>query len=147
MRKSLYFLLLICYVTVHGQSANNSWLGHYSYNRVVDISQSSDKIYGASDNSFFTYDLQSNEITKFSTVDGLSGEEISTAFYSQSADKYVLGYNNGLIEVFDPFSEEVIRVVDIVDKPTIPPNQKKINHILEYNGILYFATDFAIFTV
>lgn len=144
MRKRLYWLLLICYVTVYSQSANNSWLGHYSYNKIVNISQSADKIYGASENSFFTYDLQTNEITKFSTVNGLSGEEISTAFYSQSADKYVLGYGNGLLEVFDPFSEEINKVVDIVDKPTIPPNQKAINHILEYNNTLYLSTDFGI---
>ncbi|MEM6720748.1 MAG: two-component regulator propeller domain-containing protein [Bacteroidota bacterium] len=143
MRKILYLLLLLSYVSVHGQ-ANNSWLGHYSYNKIVDISQSSDKIYGASENSFFTYDLQSSEITKFSTVNGLSGEEISTAFYSTTFNKYVIGYTNGLIEVFDPFTEEVNRVVDIVDKPTIPPNQKRINHILEYNNILYISTNFGI---
>ncbi|MEM6684539.1 MAG: two-component regulator propeller domain-containing protein [Bacteroidota bacterium] len=143
MRKILYVLLLISYVSVHGQ-ANNSWLGHYSYNKVINISQSSDKIYGASENSFFTYDLQSNEIAKFSTVNGLSGEEISTAFYSTSVDKYVLGYTNGLIEVFDPFTEEINKVVDIVDKPTIPPNFKRINHILELNNILYLATNFGI---
>lgn len=144
MKKSLYLLLLICYISVHGQSANNTWLGHYSYNNVIDISQSSDKIYGACDNSFFTYDLQTNEIAKYSTINGLAGEEISTAFYSQSGDKYVLGYNNGLLEVFDPTTEEINKVVDIVDKPTIPPNEKKINHILEYNNILYLSTDFGI---
>ena len=126
------------------QSANNSWLGHYSYNNVVDISRSADKIYAACDNSFFTYDLQTNELAKYSTINGLSGEEISTAYYSQSGDKYVLGYGNGLLEVFDPSSGEINKVVDIVDKPTIPPNQKNINHILEYNNILYIATDFGI---
>ncbi|AXG68673.1 two component regulator propeller [Kordia sp. SMS9] len=144
MRKILYLLLLTCTVLVHGQSANNSWLGHYSYNKVIDISQSSDKIYGASDNSFFTYDLQTNEIAKYSTINGLSGEEISTAFYSQSGDKYVLGYRNGLIEIFDPNTEEINKVVDIIDKPTIPPNEKNINHILEYNNTLYLSTDFGI---
>ena len=145
MKKSfLYLLLLISYVSVHGQSANNSWLGHYSYNNVIDISQSSDKIYGACDNSFFTYDLQTNELSKYSTINGLSGEEISAAYYSQSGDKYVIGYSNGLIEVFDPATEEINKVVDIVDKPTIPPNEKNINHILEYNDILYIATDFGI---
>jgi len=143
MKKILYVLLLLSYISVYGQ-ANNSWLGHYSYNKLIDISQSSDKIYGASENSFFTYDLQTNEITKFSTVNGLSGDEISTAFYSTSFDKYVLGYTNGLIEVFDPFTEQINKVVDIVDKPTIPPNSKKINHILEYNNTLYISTNFGI---
>ena len=62
MKKGLYLLLLMCCISVNGQSFENSWLGHYSYNNVIDISLGSDKIYGASENAFFTYDLQSNEI-------------------------------------------------------------------------------------
>ncbi|MBC8755198.1 T9SS type A sorting domain-containing protein [Kordia sp. YSTF-M3] len=143
MKRGLYLLLLLSYISVNGQSFN-SWLGHYSYNNVIDISLSSDKIYGASENAFFTYDLQSNEIEKFSTVNGLSGEEVSTAYFSESAQKYVIGYNTGLIEVFDADTEEIRKVVDIVDKPTIPPNKKNLNHILEYNGILYISTNYGI---
>jgi len=133
----------MCYLSVNGQSFN-SWLGHFSYNNVIDISIGSDKIYGASENAFFTYDLQSNEIEKFSTINGLSGEQVSVAFFSELASRYVIGYENGLIEVFDINTEEILKVVDIVDKPTIPPNKKSINHILEYNDILYMSTNYGI---
>lgn len=137
-------LLLLCYISVNGQSFENSWQGHYSYNNVIDLSFSSDKIYAASENAFFTYDLQSNEIGKVSTVNGLSGEAISTAHFSEAAQKYILGYENGLIEVYFEDTKQVQKVVDIVNKPTIPPNRKKLNHILEYNGILYISTNFGI---
>lgn len=143
MKRGLYFLVLICGMLVNGQSFN-SWLGHYSYNNVIDISLGTDKIYGASENAFFTYDLLSNEIEKFSTINGLAGEQISTAYFSQSAQKYVIGYNNGLLEVFNAETEDIRKVVDIIDKPTIPPNKKGINHILEYNGILYLSTNYGI---
>ncbi|WP_046743274.1 type IX secretion system anionic LPS delivery protein PorZ [Kordia zhangzhouensis] len=144
MKRVLYLLLLLSHMFSYGQSANNSWLGHYSYNNVVDISANSEKIYGASDNAFFTYNIQSGEIEKISTVNGLSGEEISTAYLSDAAQKYVLGYTTGLIEVFDINTREIRKVVDIVDKPTIPPNKKQLNHILEYNGKLYIATNYGI---
>ncbi|WP_430411224.1 two-component regulator propeller domain-containing protein [Kordia sp.] len=144
MKRSLYVLLLFCYITVNGQSFENSWQGHYSYNNVIDLSISSEKIYAASENAFFTYDLQSNEIGKVSTVNGLSGETISTAYFSESAQKYILGYENGLIEVYFEDTKQVQKVVDIVNKPTIPPNRKKLNHILEYNGIIYISTNFGI---
>ena len=133
----------MCYFSVNGQSFN-TWLGHYSYNNVIDISLGADKIYGASENAFFTYDLTTNEIEKFSTINGLSGEQISTAFFSESAQNYVIGYDNGLLEVFNATTQDIRRVVDIVDKPTIPPNKKVINHILEYNGILYLSTNYGI---
>lgn len=137
-------LLLLCYISVNGQSFENSWQGHYSYNNVIDISFSSEKIYAASENAFFTYDLQSNEIGKVSTVNGLSGETISTAYFSEAAQKYILGYENGLIEIYFEDTKQVQKVVDIVNKPTIPPNRKKLNHILEYNDILYMSTNFGI---
>jgi hypothetical protein len=144
MKRSLYLLLLLCSIFVNGQSFENSWQGHFSYNNVIDISLGSDKIYAASENAFFTYDLQSNEIGKVSTVNGLSGETISTAYFSDVTQKYILGYENGLIEVFFEDTNEVRKVVDIVNKPTIPPNRKKLNHILEYNGLLYISTNFGI---
>jgi len=144
MKRSLYLLLLLCYISVNGQSFENSWQGHYSYNNVIDLSFSSEKIYAASENAFFTYDLQSNEIGKVSTVNGLSGETISIAYFSESAQKYVLGYENGLIEVYFEDTKQVQKVVDIVNKPTIPPNRKKLNHILEYENTLYISTNFGI---
>jgi ligand-binding sensor domain-containing protein len=144
MKRSLYLLLLLCSISVNGQSFENSWQGHYSYNNVVDISLGSNKIYAASENAFFTYDLQSNEIGKVSTVNGLSGESISTAHFSDATQKYILGYENGLIEIYFEDTKEVQKVVDIINKPTIPPNQKKLNHILEYNGLLYISTNYGI---
>ena len=119
MKRSLYLLLLLCYISVNGQSFENSWQGHYSYNNVIDLSFSSEKIYAASENAFFTYDLQSNEIDKVSTVNGLSGEAISTAYFSEAAQKYVLGYENGLIEVYFEDTKQVRKVVDIVNKPCL----------------------------
>lgn len=144
MKRGFYLILLLCYISVHAQSFENSWQGHYSYNNVTDIAASSSKIYGASENAFFTYDLQSNEVSKFSTVNGLSGESITTAHFSETTQKYIIGYENGLIEVFFEDTKEVRKVVDIVNKPTIPPNRKKLNHILEYNGLLYVSTDYGI---
>ncbi|WP_298417453.1 two-component regulator propeller domain-containing protein [uncultured Kordia sp.] len=144
MKRSLYLLLLLCCISVNGQSFENSWQGHYSYNNVIDLSFSSEKIYGASENAFFTYDLQSNEINKVSTINGLSGESITTAYFSEAAQKYILGYENGLIEIYFEDTKQVQKVVDIVNKPTIPPNRKRLNHILEYNGILYISTNFGI---
>ena len=40
--------------------------------------------------------------------------------------------------------KEVLKVVDIVEKPSIPPNEKRINHFNEYNGVLYLSTQYGI---
>lgn len=145
MNRHIFFLFLVFSISVNGQSSfSDSWQGYFSYNNVVDISASSDKIYAAAENAFFTYDLNSNELEKFSSIDGLSGQNITTAYFSENNEKFVLGYDNGLIEVFFEDTKEVKRVVDVVNKPTIAPDKKALNHILEYNGLLYIASDFGI---
>ena len=59
-------------------------------------------------------------------------------------DLFVIGYENGLIEVVIDDEEDILTVVDILDKPTIPPDRKRINHFNEYNGNLYISTQYGI---
>jgi len=37
----------------------------------------------------------------------------------------------------------MLNVVDIINK-SLPPNIKKVNHFMEYNGVLYISCDFGI---
>lgn len=123
---------------------NLDWKGYFSYQKIVDISEAEDRIYVAAENAFFTLDFQYNETRKFSTVNGLSGETISTAYYSEVFQKYIIGHENGLIEVFDALNENVTPVVAIVEKQTIPATAKQINHAMEYNDKIYLSCNFGI---
>lgn len=141
------FCLIIFYIlslTLNAQNFEDAWTGHFSYVSVKSISQGNGKIYGGVENSVFTYDLQTEELRTLSTVNGLSGESISTLYYSENYNLLVIGYENGLIEVVRDGEENILTVVDILDKPTIPSNKKRINHFNEYDGNLYIATAYGI---
>jgi len=120
------------------------WEGHFSYLNVNDVVQGNGKVYAASENAVFIYDIQSTELETITTINGLSGELISTIHYSEVYNLLVIGYQNGLMEIFNESDNSVLTVVDILDKPTIPPDNKSINHFNEYNNIIYIATDFGI---
>ncbi|HBR53756.1 MAG TPA: ABC transporter substrate-binding protein, partial [Flavobacteriaceae bacterium] len=92
----------------------------------------------------FTYDLSTEEIETLSTINGLSGELISTLYYSEQFGLLVIGYESGLIEIAIDGEENILTVVDILNKPTIPPDQKRINQFNEFNGNLYIAAEFGI---
>lgn len=142
--KQLTFLFIL-FFSLKGFSQNfeNQWQGYFSFSNVVDISKGNNKIIGASENAVFTYDLTTNEINTLTTIQGLSGDLISKVFYSQNFEMIFIGYQNGLIEVvFEDNS--VLKVIDILNKPTIPPNQKTINHFFEFNGNIYISTDYGI---
>ena len=144
MKHLLAVFIVFMSSMLQAQNFENLWTGYFSFVSVKSISQGNDKIYGASENSIFTYDLSTKEIATISTINGLSGELISTIYYSESNNLLVIGYENGLIEIVIDDEENVLSVVDILDKPTIPPDRKKINHFSEHNGNLYIATQFGI---
>lgn len=143
-RKVASLIILLLSFSLTGQNLNHLWEGYFSYLHIKDVIQAEDKVYAASENAIFSYDINTKELTEISTIDGLSGDEISTIHYSDEFQLLVVGYENGLIEVFDEINEEMLSVVDILDKQTIPSENKRINHFNEEGGQLYIAADYGI---
>ena len=142
MKKITLLFFLIFSFSVFGQTDYSaSWEDFYSYNNVKDFVKEDAVIYALADNAVFTYNINSQEIQKFSSIQGLSGETTSSIYYSAAFQRLVIGYQNGLIEVVDNDGSITISS-DIVSF-----NQngaKSINHISEYNNKLYLSTPFSI---
>jgi hypothetical protein len=122
---------------------NQSWKGYFSYNDIKDISQSPTQFYAASENALFSQNLNTNEIKTTNTVDGLSGQTISSIYFSPTFNKTLVGYENGLLIIVNEADGSIRKKVDIVNKQ-LPPNLKKINHFTEHQGIAYLSCDFGI---
>lgn len=143
--KNVFFKYLLLLSIFSGFSQQNSmWKGYFSYNSIKDISQSSAKIYAAAENAYFKRNLATNEIVTASTVEGMSGQIISQIYHSETYKKTFIGHVDGLIIVVNDVDGSMLNVVDILNKPSVPPNKKKINHFMEYDGKIYVATDFGI---
>ncbi len=89
---SAFIFCIFCSVTAQDFSA--LWQGHFSYNNINDIAQGDNKIFAASDNVIFTYDLATNQIETLTTIDGLSGQTITTISYSEIYNMLLIGYQN-----------------------------------------------------
>ena len=126
------------------QDFSEFWEGHFSYLNIIEIVEAGNKVYAAAENAVFSYDPSTNQLETITTLNGLSGEFISTIHYSSDYQLLLIGYQNGLIEVFKETDNDVLKVIDILNKTTIPPNNKKINHFNEHNGIVYVATDYGV---
>jgi len=145
MRKKYAVILLLLTITLVGaQDFSALWQGHFSYLNVNDVVEGNGKVFAASENAVFVYDMQSTELETISTINGLSGETITTIHYSNVYGLLVIGYENGLLEIYNTSDKSVLAVVDILDKTTIPPDNKTINHFNEYNNVIYISTDFGV---
>lgn len=140
---STVVLFLIITTPIFGQDFSSLWEEHFSYLNIKDISSSEDVLYAASENAIFTFDYNTNEIDKISTIEGLSGGDISKIYYSETNDILVVGYDTGLIDLVLS-DDQVLTVIDILNKVTIPPDTKNINDFYENEGLLYISTDYGI---
>ncbi len=139
----IVILFLIPCLTI-AQNFEDGWTGHFSYVSVKDISQGNNKIFVGAENAVFIYNLSTRQIKTLSTINGLSGEFITTVHYSEAFKLLIIGYENGMIEIVKDGDENILKVVDILEKQTIPPDRKRINNFNEYNGKVYIATQYGI---
>ncbi len=142
MKKCFLWITVLLFQIGYAQLYPN-WKGYSSYNSIKDISESSTKLYAAAENALFTEDINSGELKTYNTVDGLSGQTISAMYHSETFNRTIIGYQNGLMVVINDTDGTTLNVVDIINK-NIPSNIKRINHFMEYNGILYISCDFGI---
>jgi hypothetical protein len=142
--KGLFSTILILFITLLGFSQSKMlWKSYSSYNQINDLSENSNNIIAASQNALFTKNFTSSAIKTTTTVDGLSGENITNIYFSKTANKTLVGYENGLIIVIDNSDGSMFNAVGIIQKQ-IPANLKRVNHFMENNGIVYISCDFGI---
>ena len=141
-KRILCFVLLV--IMQMGFAQNNFlWQGYFSYNEIKDVSGSATTIYAASENALFSKNTSTSQLKTTNTIDGLSGETISALYYSSTSNKTLVGYQNGLMIVINEADGSMLNIVDIINKQ-LPSNIKKINHFMEYEGIVYVSCDFGI---
>lgn len=127
-----------------GFAQNNFlWQGYFSYNEIKDVSESATVIFAASENALFSKNTSTSQLKTTNTIDGLSGETITSLYYSPTSNKTLVGYQNGLMIVINEADGSMLNIVDIINKQ-LPSNIKKINHFMEYEGIVYVSCDFGI---
>ena len=143
MKKSVLYFLLLLFIQMGFAQSNLSWQGYFSYNEIKDVSEAVSAVFAASENALFSKNTTTNLIKTTNTIDGLSGQTISSLYHSAAFNKTILGYENGLIQVINQADGTILNVVDIINKQ-LPTNLKKINHFMEFEGIVYVSCNFGI---
>ncbi|RZK08547.1 MAG: T9SS type A sorting domain-containing protein [Flavobacterium sp.] len=134
--------LFLISIQVGFSQNSKSWNSYFSYNEIKDVSQSTDRVFAASENAFFSKSNITNEIKTTNTINGLPGQTISALYHSETFNRTLVGYENGLLIIVNS-DGSIKTVVDIINKQ-INPTLKKINHFHEHEGIVYVSCDFGV---
>ena len=125
-------------------SAYSGWETYFSYNSTTSIAEGVNEIYFASYNSIFSYNIFNSQIEKFDTLNELSGDEISAFYHSENNNLIVIGYSSGFLQIINLNSNSIINIYDILNKPTIPADRKKINHFYQNEDDLLISSGYGI---
>lgn len=140
-RNYWFFLFLISISSFSQTDFSDRWEDFYSYNNVKDFVRVNEVIYALTDNAVFTYNISTTETDKLSSINGFSGETTSSIIFNNLNNRLVIGYETGLIEVLNEDNSIHISA-DIVNFNQ--SGEKTINHISQFNNMLYLSTPFAI---
>ena len=142
MNRNYWFILfLISFSSFSQTDFSDKWEDFYSYNNVKDFVLVNNDVYALTDNAVFTYNISTTVTNKLSSINGFSGETTSSIIFNNANNRLVIGYETGLIEVLKEDNSIHISA-DIVNFNQ--SGEKTINHISQFNNMLYLSTPFAI---
>jgi ligand-binding sensor domain-containing protein len=143
MKKAVYIFVFFLSQLLFSQQNNQLWKGYFSYNEIIDVEGTTDKIFAATQNTIFSKSIANSELTIHNSVTGFKPEFITAIHHSETTNKIFAGNTNGLLVIINA-DGSVTTKVDIINEVPVAPNKKKINDLFEHNGRLYIATDYGI---
>jgi len=113
--RGLFFLILIGFIPFNSTYSQNfnSWEAITSYNNVSDIAiTESGTVWGISKGGLFSFE-DSGFVNTYTTVEGMHRLDAVTIEYLPQQNILLIGYTDGMIDIFDPETEEFSRLEDI----------------------------------
>jgi len=143
--KSSFILLLLLFVRANDLFSQQSseWSAITSYNTINSITQASDgTIWGVSDGGLFSFNEDEGFDQRLTPVDGMYRLDGRLIYYVEGYNLLIIGYIDGMIDVFDPEEQLFTRVEDIRRVQAF--SSRGINSIHFHNDRIYFATEFGV---
>ena len=137
----LAFLISFITVTSMAQHAGvGQWRDHLPFNRFIAVTETPDKVFGATPYAVLTYNKNDESVERFTKINGLSDIEISDIRYSPDLQTVVVAYKNTNIDLFK--GNYIVNIPDIKRKPIL--GNKVINKVSFRGDYAYLSCGFGI---
>lgn len=122
-------------------SGFNSWIDHLPYNTFPLVEPLDPYVFCASENNLLVIDASSQEYTRYSRINGLSGSNITALRADPASQTVWIGYASGRIDVWQ---NGTFRPIVAIEETPSYSGLKQVNDFAFYNDRAYAATDFGL---
>ncbi len=126
---------------IAGAERFDFWVDHLPYNTFNHTVALDDYVFAASSNNLLVVNSNSDEISRYSRINGLTGSNITALKADDASGTVWVGYANGRLDIWTSLG--ISSIVAIEETPSYT-GLKRINDISFYSGKAYIATDFGI---
>ena len=126
---------------IDGTGSFDFWVDHLPYNVFNHCAVLDEYVFTASSNNVLVVHSNSDEIFRYSSINGLTGSNITALKADKTSGTVWIGYADGRIDVWSALGFSSIAAIEETPSYT---GLKRINDISFYNGIAYIATDFGL---
>ena len=117
------------------------WVDHLPYNTFKYTAALDDYVFAASSNNLLVVNSNSDEISRYSRINGLTGSNITALKADEASGTVWIGYANGRLDIWTSLGISSIAAIEETPSYT---GLKRINDISFYDGMAYIATDFGL---
>ncbi len=138
----VYRILLFCFISFSMSLAQTSgiWKNYTDMQNVKEVVLTGENLWAAAGGGVFNFSFATNSYSTFTKSEGLSSHRI-TAIDIDNSGRVWLGTAEGFINVYDPSTGKIEKIVDIFKTGK---SKKQINDILIRNDTVFVATDFGL---
>lgn len=146
MKYRLLSFIFLCSIVLSAQNVLpiGSWRSHIPKRVGRWVTQSQDQIFYSMHSGIMVLDKDEIAPRFLTTVDGLSGVDFTLIRFHEPSNKLILVYEDGVIDLYDNESGEVLTVNAIKNFTNITGN-KTVNDVFEYDAnTLYLAGSYGV---
>jgi ligand-binding sensor domain-containing protein len=142
-----FFLLQIIVFFLFGLSAQNvpigTWTAHLPMANAVDITQSNDYIYCATEYGIYSVNIDNQLIEKYTKTDGLSEVEPAKIAYNKENLVLIITYKNSNIDLIK--NGKIVNIPYLKNANIVA--DKKVYSIVTKDNYAYLATGFGVVVI
>ena len=139
------FTLVLCFLgqTLSAQGVSvGQWRTHLPFNETHSIAILNDEIIAGSKYGLLRFNFSENTISDFTKVDGLTGVGLTEIESSPNGIDILLGYEDGLIELWN--SDNIREIPDIPQSGKYPGRSSISSFVFDGEDRAFAATEFGV---